>query len=94
MEITDTERMSKLHSYYFNSESSDNENENSLVKKLINKYQVEENSEMDSMDAMYNMKRDKDMQSEIRVITCKLCLDQNTDKGNYIILLLFFIFYL
>jgi|UniRef100_A0A6C0DW14 hypothetical protein len=83
-EMTDTQRMSKLNSYYFNSELSDNENENSVVRKLINKYQVEENSETDSMD--YNVKRNKDRQSEIRMITCKLCLDENTDKGNYIIL--------
>ncbi len=84
-DITDTQRMSKLHSYYFGSESSDNENENSVVKKLINKYQ-EENSEIDSMDGMRVIRKDNDRQSEIRVITCKLCLDKNTDKGNYIIL--------
>ena len=39
-EMTDTQRMSKLNSYYFNSELSDNENENSVVRKLINKYQT------------------------------------------------------
>lgn len=86
MEITDNQRMSKLHSYYFNSESSDNEAENSVVRKLINKYQIEDNSEIDSIEATRIIEKDKNRQSEIRVITCKLCLDQYTDKGNYIIL--------
>lgn len=86
LELSDNQRLSKLHSYYFSSESSDNENENSIVRKLINKYQVDENSEMDKIQVVKDNRQSDNRQSDIRIITCKLCLDQYNDKGNYIIL--------
>lgn len=71
--ISDAKRMARLHSYYFNSDKSDELSDNeSVVRKLINKYEID--------DVM------SDHQNEIKTITCKLCLDKHNDRGNYIIL--------
>lgn len=73
------EHMNKLHSYYFNSDTTSETD--SVVKKLITKYEVDDTIETNTKNILLEP---EPKQESSNVITCKLCLDNN--KGNYIIL--------
>ena len=73
------EHMNKLHSYYFNSDTTSDTD--SVVKKLITKYEVD-----DTINTKTVFLEQEQQQQTNNTITCKLCLDTHNDKGNYIIL--------